>query len=475
MNFTDSIKFRFNLWYLAILLILLLLLGSGVFLAFSRIPNGHLDISIKTRFTKVSQFRDIIAIIGGGVFEEETGESISFFYHSDGQLKHISLRDERILLDANIIEKAISGVDSFTVMETPRGELFRVYVGHFRPNSPEIDLDMFKRPRPNGRKTIIHDAALAIARPLGHIELALKELLSILTFMIPLTLVISGIGGVFLAGRALKPVGKIINTARKIEETDLSQRIDIAAKDELGMLAETLNLMIERLENAFERQKQFTGDASHELRAPLAVLHAEATLALQKDRPAQSYKNSIEVIAQEVGHMTILIDQLLSLARADSGKETLIFEKTDLSGLIESLCADAELLCWEKEIKLTLDISDGVVIHGNQSGLRQLTHNLLSNAIRYTNEGGSITIALHKNSNQAILSFSDTGIGIPSEEVPHIFGRFYRVDKARSRQAGGSGLGLSICKRIVEIHKGQLKVESQVGAGSIFWVILPAG
>jgi len=319
----------------------------------------------------------------------------------------------------------------------------------------------------------ITEAVLVIARPTDYIEKVLELLLGILSAAIPLTVLLSCGGGIFLAKKAFKPVQEITNAAREIQAHDLSRRIEVTTKDELGRLAKVLNQMIDRLEGAFSRQKQFTGDASHELRSPLAVIQAEATLALQKKRSALEYQTSIETIARETGNMSNLIQQLLTLARADSGKNQLNFKRIHLKEFIEDFRQDAQMLCSEKSITLRVHIQEPLHIRGDKRSLRRLLYNLINNAVRYTPDKGFISLALYLKNNRAILTVKDTGTGIPPKDLPHIFKRFYRVDKARSRSEGGSGLGLAICKHIVQIHGGQITAKSTVGKGSDFYVVLP--
>jgi signal transduction histidine kinase len=241
----------------------------------------------------------------------------------------------------------------------------------------------------------------------------------------------------------------------------------------LGRLAATLNEMIGRLEKAFQRQKQFTSDASHELRTPLAVIEAESTLALQKERPSSDYQRSLEIISQESSQMSSLIDQLLTLARADAGKEQWNFTEVNLGKLISNLSADVEVLCKEKGLSLQLGKTKDLVVNGDEARLRELFMNLLDNAIRYTPAPGTVSVSFRREGQMAVVAITDTGIGIPAEDIPFIFERFYRVDKSRSRAEGGSGLGLAICRHIAEAHGGKIEVESQVGAGSTFSVWLP--
>lgn len=294
-----------------------------------------------------------------------------------------------------------------------------------------------------------------------------------LIIAIPLALALAAGGGVFLARRALKPVDDIAQTAQEIQESDLSRRINVNTKDELGRLAATLNEMIARLEKAFQRQKQFTSDASHELRTPLSVIEAESTLALQKERTSSDYRQSLETISQEAKQMSSLIDQLLTLARADAGKEHWNFTEVNLGKLITDLGMDVDVLCQEKGLSFQLGQMQDLVVKGDEARLRELFMDLLDNAIRYTPPPGTVSISLRREGQMAVVAVRNTGVGIPAEDIPFIFERFYRVDKSRSRAQAGTGLGLAICRHIAEAHGGRIEVESQVGAATTFSVWLP--
>jgi heavy metal sensor kinase len=526
----NSIKFKFTLWYLSILAILLILLTGGVYFTLSKSLHDNLDEALQNRAQQLSQFRDIIAIVASGTFEEEIGELIAFYYDSNGQLKHISNKKFDFPIDPMFIHQVLSGQHSFFTSKSNVGT-FRIYAQPYLPDNPIIDTQKFfakprdpwigaeKRDNPRDREKErrtenifsrapkdrpipgnhlnrppedphdqrnrhnrppepdsaieIHTAALFVARPIQEIDLALQRLLHIFFMAVPLTLFFAGGGGMFLARRAFQPVDLIARTAREIGESDLSRRIDVDTKDELGRLAATLNQMIARLERAFKRQKEFTGDASHELRTPLAVIQAEATLALQKDRDREAYQKSLAIISQEADHMSLIINQLLTLARSDSGKERLRFHEINLAEFLVDLCTDIKILCLEKNLDLQIGQFEKTVIRGDRQSLTNLLHNLLANAIRYTPARGLISVSLLREKNMAVISISDTGIGIPSEELPYIFDRFYRVDKARSRSEGGSGLGLAICQNIIKVHGGTIDVESKVQKGSTFHVRLP--
>ncbi len=473
MNFIHSIKFRFTLWYLVVLGILLILLSTGVYLYLSQKLYDDLDDSLKIRTKQLQNIRGVRDSIGGGSFEEELGEVVVFYIQNDETIEPQPAKtiEDPLANDLSLIEEALNGKAQFTTVQTEELGQLRFHIAPFEPERPEM-----MQGRPGGMSMQMIDippAAIAVGRSTQHIDDALDGLTTTLVIAVPLTLLIAGAGGVFLARRALKPVDQIAQTALEIEGTDLSQRIKVDTKDELGRLASTINQMIERLEKAFKRQQQFTGDASHELRTPLAVIEAESTLALERERSPKEYRQSLETVVQETEHMSTIIDQLLALARADAGKEQLTFEEIQLDELLRDVASDADVLCREKGLEFEFGSIEDVTVRGDNSGLRQLFLNLLNNSIRYTSAGGTISISLIKEGNQAIASVTDTGIGIPEEDILLVFERFYRVDKARSRDDGGSGLGLAICKHIAEVHGGSVEVASRQGKGSTFSVYLP--
>ncbi|MBU1413889.1 HAMP domain-containing protein [Myxococcota bacterium] len=491
MNVIHSIKFRFTLWYLAILSILLIFLATGVYVTLSKNLYKNFDQSLRNRAEQLAGFRDIIPIILGGTFEEELGEVVSFYYYEKDQLQQITQHKLGTDLPSLLIDKALAGESSFTTIQTEQKKGLRIFFTPFTPTNPHIrplrpplkrygsylsqtwqQTRQAEQVRP-GPPLLIPKAALVISRPINDIEIALERLFSILCWAVPLTIVLAGGGGVFLARQVFRPIEKITETAKKIEESDLSRRIDVTSKDELGRLATTLNQMIARLESAFIRQKDFTSDASHELRAPLTVIQAESTLSLQRPREAQEYRKSLEMIAQESEHLAAIINQLLILARADAGKEQQVFEIINIADFVRDLCSDVDIVCQEKKLTLKQERFDESFVMGDIRSLRNLFHNLLDNAMRYTSEGGSITVMVHQKDTQAVVSIKDTGIGIATDNQSLIFERFYRVDKARSRSIGGSGLGLAICNNIIKGHGGSISVESEPNKGSTFHVTFP--
>jgi signal transduction histidine kinase len=203
------------------------------------------------------------------------------------------------------------------------------------------------------------------------------------------------------------------------------------------------------------------------------VIQAESTLALQKARSPGEYKASLESIAQETEHMSRIIEQLLVLARTDSGTDSIALDETDLNSLLRDVAEDFALLSRQKGLEIEVSLNGTSVVRGDTGLLRRLFMNLVDNAVRYTPEGGKVSLESVARDHMAVVSIRDTGIGIPAGHLPNLFERFYRVDKARSRSEGGSGLGLAICKQIADLHGGQIQVESKEGEGSVFRVLIP--
>ena len=306
------------------------------------------------------------------------------------------------------------------------------------------------------------------------VEEALNTLLLILWITVPSALVVASLGGLFLANKALRPVDEITKTARMITSKSLSQRIKLRrTKDEIGRLAETFNDMISRLDRSFKQIRQFSADASHELKTPLTILKGEIEVGLRKRRRLEEYRKILNSNLEEVNHMTQIVGDLLFLSKADMGEVHLQKHPTSLTQLVSEICAQAKTIALSKGITVHTSNDSDVAVIGDRFRLRQLLLNLTTNAIKYTPEGGEMTISLERDDGRVRLRVTDNGIGIAPEDQPHIFDRFFRVDKARSREAGGSGLGLSICKWIVEAHGGEISVESEVEKGSVFMVTLP--
>ena len=287
-------------------------------------------------------------------------------------------------------------------------------------------------------------------------------------------------GGWLLVDRALRPIAVMSGTAAAISASNLSQRIDVAGTEsELGPLARVLNRMLDRLEDAFEQQKRFTADASHELRTPLAVIISQAELALSRERSTAEYRQALATCASAAQRMRSLVNGLLTLARADAGMLQLDRAPFDVKDCVEECARMVAPLAEERHIAVELDLPEGAEgaageWTGDVQRIAQVVTNLLSNAIRYNVDGGRVRVRLTREESAVVLAGADTGIGSAEGERDAIFKRFYRVDKARSREMGGTGLGLAICQSLVTAHGGTIECASELGRGSTFTVRLPA-
>lgn len=281
-----------------------------------------------------------------------------------------------------------------------------------------------------------------------------------------------GLGGAwFIVAGALRPVEKISAAAARISSGDLSQRISVANADsELGQLARVLNSTFARLEAAFTQQKQFTADAAHELRTPIAVLISEAQTTLARERGAAEYKESLAASLETAQQMRRLTDSLLELARFDAGQEGLHREKTDLSAIVEDCVKFILPLAASRKVRILSDVAPATVFADTEHLARVVT-NLLTNAIQYNRDGGEVRVAVRVGNGSVILSVADTGCGIAAADLPRVFERFYRANQFRA--GNHTGLGLAICKSIVEAHGGAIEVSSQKDIGATFTVRLP--
>ncbi len=311
---------------------------------------------------------------------------------------------------------------------------------------------------------------LEVAQSLKPIEDTMHNVRLAMLGGVSLALLLSVLSGAFLVQRALAPVEQITRTASIIgESSDLSRRVGYTGPaDEIGRLAMTFDQMIERLHRFFQSQKNFVADASHELRTPLTVIRGNTDL-LERNMSEEDRRESLRAIKVESNRMSTILADLLLLAEIESG-QTDRQEEVSLKGLVLDEAKRAHPLSGNR--KIITERLENISITGYSYRLKQLLSNLVNNAIKYTPDGGTITISLFREGEWARLEVSDTGIGIPPEHLPLIFDRFYRVDKARSRAGGGTGLGLAIVKGIAEQHGGKVTVTSQPGKGSTFTVRL---
>src|SRR5215831_6902184 len=292
----------------------------------------------------------------------------------------------------------------------------------------------------------------------------------------PILLIAASAGGCWIIRRAMAPVDEVSHAAPRISIENLSDRLQVPnTGDQLHRLSETLNAMLSRLEASVRRMTQFTADASHELRAPVSLIRTTAEVAvLKRNRPAQEYLEALDEILEESERTSQVVDSLMLLARADSGKECLECLPVDACTVVRSAAEQGERLARNREVDFRLDLpTNPIPIQADPEALRRALLILMDNAAKYTTRGGSIEVGLARRDGWAVASVADTGIGIGPQDLAHIFDRFWRADKARSREHGGAGLGLSIAKWIVDMHGGTISVESKPGRGSVFEIQVP--
>ena len=314
---------------------------------------------------------------------------------------------------------------------------------------------------------------------LAHLEEDVNKLTRLMLGVASVLLVVAPLGGYWLAGRATKPLGDIIRTAAALRPTRMDERLPIRhTGDELDQLSLTINRLLDRIGEYLDRNREFIANAAHELRSPLAAIRSAVEVALNADRSTTEYKELLYDIVDECGHLGALVNQLLILAESDSAAAAVDSEPVRLDQVVEKALDMFQGAAEERSLRLRASYLAPISVRGDATRLRQVVNNLIDNGIKFTEPGGAVTVYLYLDADPklVLLRVSDTGVGIPPQDLPFVFERFYRVDKSRHRelQTRGNGLGLSICQAIVTAHGGRIEAESRPGQGTTFKVYLPA-
>ena len=327
---------------------------------------------------------------------------------------------------------------------------------------------------------------LVVLRPLDEQEDLLEGAGGALLVAVPLALALASLGGYFLARKSLAPVVAMSETAARIGASNLHERLPVVnERDELGRLARVFNKLLGRLDESFEQQRRFMADASHELRTPVAIVRGESEVSLSRDeRVAADYRESLAIVHDEGRRLTRIVEDLFTLARADAGQHPLRLNDFYLDETVFECAHAVRTLAAGRGVSIETDAPREMPFRGDEELIRRMLLNLLDNAIKYTPRGGHVAVKCEARGSDYVLSVSDTGAGIPAEAQAHIFERFYRADKARSREervdgtiaanGSGAGLGLSIARLVAEAHKGRLELLNSNEAGSVFVATLPA-
>lgn len=456
-----SIRFRLTLWYTGVLALALLAFGAFSWIAIREVLLHAVDEVLEDRVRGVQRFME--NQIGSLSVEEIRDE---FKEHSvlgpGGDLFQVCDAQGVWLYRSASLEDASVPIEVPARLAPAGIAADRIYKG--------ATLRLFSRPViVLGQSYTVQVASLT-----GEIEEGLVRYRSVLLLLIPAILAVAFAGGWWLSGRALAPVDDLTATARSIGDRNLSQRLPVPpTDDELARLSTTLNQMLDRIESGFRRIAEFTADASHELRTPIALIRTTAELALRKQREPAEYREALREVLHESERTTALIENLLTLARADAGRAQLDLSRFDLAELLGEVSEQAAKLATVK--RQTFQYSPAgqpLPVSADSSALRRLFLILLDNAVKYTGEGGSISLVATVHQKRIHVEVRDDGIGIPADDLPRIFERFYRADKSRNRDSGGAGLGLSLAKWIAEAHHAELTVESTAGSGSTFQISL---
>jgi len=468
----DSVRARLTLWYVGVLALVLVAFSISVYVAVTAILYDSLDTELGATMgeTGLSLVHEI------EVEKNEEKKAAASILD-----EHISPRQAAAIFDENgnlVAEETCDGIihaslPSIDLVPAVGTELYTL------PTTQDGKLD--QRRIGVGR---IHAAGksyiLVVSQPFDVVRRDLRSLRLTLGLAVLITLALAAFGGWFLARRSLAPVVQMTERARRIDAENLDQRLPVSnPRDELGNLAATFNMLLARLDDAFEQQRRFMADASHELRTPLSVMRTATGVTLdQKTRSDSEYREALTIIDEQSRRLTRVVEDMFLLARADGGRRVLQMSDFYLDKLLGETGRTAEVLASRKGITMEIGKIPQTRYRGDEGLLRQMVLNLLDNAIKHTPSGGVVRIDLERRSTMYAILVSDTGTGIPLKAHAHIFERFYRVDKARSRAeasevGGGAGLGLSIAKWTAEAHRGSIELQCSDKTGSTFVAFLP--
>jgi heavy metal sensor kinase len=462
---TRSLSFRLVTWYAGLLTLVFVLLAV-LTLIFLRhyLEANVLDIQQR----RAQQIADTIVAAASRAGETTVGPQIEDLYspeandrfirvtRGDGQVLYASGAPKDGSFDPRQVSVRRQGLDRDSLRKeiSPGGSLLiaaRHYVG--------VD----------GSHYLVE-----VGTSGDRTDATVRQVLLILGVGLPIAVSVAVAGGFVLVRRALRPVDRLSQKAAEITQHNLTERLPVMCTgDELERLSLSLNLMISRLEDVINSSKQFVADASHELRTPLAVLRGELEALAQDAQLKTQTRESLGSMLEEVDRLAEIVEGLLALSRLDTGEGKMQWVRFDLAELAITTADQMSLLAEDKNITVVCDSSTPTMIQGDRPRLKQVVVNLLDNAIKYTPNGGRITLKITQDDGYAVLDVADDGVGIPAEALPHVFNRFFRVDGSRSRDQGGAGLGLSIVKSICDAHGARVEVSSTPGKGSHFRIRQP--
>jgi heavy metal sensor kinase len=441
----ESLRARLVLWYALVLTLVVALYGGAVVYQSSRSMTASVDAELERQAREVA---GALRPAAAGRFDLDLPSDVaSYFFGPEGSRPYY-------------------------VIWSPAGELV---------DRSDPDVNIGAEPHAVARREVSvragTGATVLVGRDVADLRAQQRALAMNVVLAGLATLVLSIFGGWFVAGRALAPIKRISQAAQAMSRGDLGARIAVERTEtELEQVASTLNDAFDRLRLAVDQERRFTADVSHELRTPISVLRAEAEWALDRDRPVQQYKDALAVCRRAGLRMQDAVERMLALVRAESPEGAAHHAPVLVTAIIDDVVGWLAPMAKERSVQVTADGGAAVEVHGDADQLREALNNLVVNAIVYNKPGGTVSISTREHDGLVRIDVVDTGIGIPPEAIPHVFDRFFRVDKARTRerQVGTSGLGLSIARAVALAHGGDVTCTSQLGTGSVFALSLPS-
>jgi len=463
---TRSIRFRLTVWYAGLLAGLLLLFGGSTWFGLAHYLNRSLGESLAKQAQQIGENFLLDAQTSG---ESYVIEEINEHYspeQNDHFVRVTRADGSTLYVSGPPISK---GFDPARVPAAPLSSGRAATRGEHLSGAGELLIYSLPFTARDGSRFMIETGVSYEST-----ENTLRGLLLTLAVGLPVVIAVAVMGGYWIMRHALRPLDEIASGAERITSRNMSERLPVGRSgDEIERLSLALNRMIARLEESFQYIRRFTADASHELRTPLTVLRGELEAIAQRPRLDDEVRDTVGSSLEETERLARIVESLLAISRLDAGEAQMECVRFDLAELAAATTEQMRLLAEDKRIRLECQASGQVEITGDRARLKQVVVNLVDNAIKYTPEGGAVGVVVSAEDGRAVMLVEDNGAGVPADALPHLFERFYRVDKARSRQMGGAGLGLAIVKSIVAAHDGQVEVESAEGKGSRFRVELP--
>jgi heavy metal sensor kinase len=461
-----SLAFRLALWYTLLLSATFALVGIGMFYALQQYLRSSLRDSLRRRSVQVEQILDQSR---PDISNAEISDAINTRVSPEFNNRFVRVTREPATLNYRSGPPADRSFDPKAVPPIAGEWLNSGVVRHtVTVQDQRLMVSATRIETPSGRYLIELGSSLA------SIDALQDRLLALLGLLLPALVVCAAGGGYLLVNWALRPVDRMSQTAEQMSMKNLEARLPVVPTgDALQRLSISLNHMLKRLSDSVQNSRRFLADASHELRTPLTVVKGELQEIVAGVCVQGEVRERIGSVLEEVARLEHLVSGLLALSRFDAGEAQLEWSEVDLAVLGESTSEQMRLIAEDRGVELEYSALEPTVVRGDRGRLKQVIVNLLDNAIRFTPRGGAVVVRTARDKLYSILEVHDTGIGIPTAALPHVFERFYRVDEARSREDGGGGLGLSIAKSICAAHGAQIEVESEVGNGSCFRLVFP--